>query len=62
MTAAERHWILADAPYEMQRAGLRKGGVYGYPHSIYHDGHICVIVSVRKEAVMVVRVSVAELS
>ena len=53
----DRHYILAaDEPYEQKRAGLHKGGLYGYPHTMVHDGMLCVIVSLRKEAVAVMRV------
>ncbi len=54
----DRHFILADdsTPYEQCAAGMHKGGDYGYPHTLVHDGHLHVIVSRRKEAVEVLRV------
>ena len=53
----DRAWILADdtTPYVQRAAGLHKGGDYGYPHAVEHDGALHVIVSRRKEAVEVLR-------
>jgi hypothetical protein len=51
-----RHFILADAQYSMAREGLHKGGMYGYPHTLVHQGALHVIYSLRKEAVQVLRV------
>ena len=56
-----QHLILGDAHYETRRPGAAKGGEYGYPHSIIHDGHLCVIVSRQKEAVEVLRVALIDL-
>ena len=56
-----QHLILGDAHYERRRPGAAKGGEYGYPHSIIHDGYLCVIVSRQKEAVEVLRVALSEL-
>jgi hypothetical protein len=65
----DEHFILGDGLYEQRRSGLHKGGVggskgggYGYPHSLIHDGHMHVIVSRRKEAVEVLRVALSELA
>ena len=54
----DRHFILADETtlYVKRQEGLHKGGQYGYPHTLIHDGHLCVIVSREKEAVDVLRV------
>ena len=41
----------------MKREGLHKGGLYGYPHTLVRDGYLHVIVSLYKEAVMVLRVA-----
>ena len=57
----DRHYILADQPYAMKRPGMHKGGDYGYPHTLLHDGYLCVIVSRRKEAVEVLRAPLAAL-
>jgi len=56
-----QHFILGEMHYEQRRPGKAKGGEYGYPHSIIHDGRLCVIVSRRKEAVEVLRVALSEL-
>jgi len=56
-----QHYILADSIYDMKRAGRAKGGQYGYPHSLVHDGFLYVIVSRRKEAVEVMRINLSEL-
>lgn len=57
----DRHFILGETPYEPRRAGRWKGGEYGYPHTLVHDGFLCVIVSRQKEAVEVLRVALSEL-
>ena len=56
-----RHFILADEPYEMQHSGMHKGGTYGYPHTMVHAGYLYAIFSLRKEAIAVLRVSLYEL-
>lgn len=55
------HFILGSEPYRMRRAGRSKGGDYGYPHSLVHDGYLYVIVSRQKEAEQVIRVSLRDL-
>ncbi|MBI5829690.1 MAG: glycosyl hydrolase family 32, partial [Chloroflexi bacterium] len=57
-----QHFILGDTHYERRKAGAAKGGEYGYPHSLIHAGHLCVIVSRQKEAVEVLRVALSKLS
>jgi hypothetical protein len=57
----DRHFILGETHYERRKPGLHKGGEYGYPHSIIHDGRLYVIVSRQKEAVEVLRVALDEL-
>jgi len=57
----DRHFILADERYEMKRDGMHKGGQYGYPHTMVHEGCLYVIVSRRKEAVEVLRTPLAAL-
>lgn len=52
----DRHFILGDTPYAMRAEGMHKGGQYGYPHSLVHDGALHVIISRRKEAVEALRV------
>lgn len=56
-----RHFVLADEPYEMQRLGMHKGGTYGYPHTMVHDGYLYLIFSLRKEAVAALRVPLSQL-
>jgi len=57
----DRNCILADEPYEQKRPGMHKGGEYGYPHTLIHEGHLCVIISRQKEAVEVLRVPLSSL-
>ena len=57
----DRHFILGDESYAQRRPGTYKGGEYGYPHTLVHDGRLCVIVSRQKEAVQVLRVALEEL-
>ncbi len=59
----DRHFILADdrTPYVRRVDGLHKGGDYGYPHTLVHEGALHVIVSRRKEAVEVLRVPLSTL-
>jgi len=52
----DRHYVLADEHYDRKRPGMHKGGDYGYPHTLIHDGRLAVIVSRQKEAVEVLRV------
>ena len=54
----DRHFILGDAYYTMKREGMHKGGQYGYPHTMLHEGRLYAIVSRRKEAVEVLRVPI----
>jgi hypothetical protein len=54
----DRTFILADDAYTARRAGLHKAGEYGYPHTLWHDGRLYVIVSRQKEAVEVLRCAV----
>ncbi len=59
----DRHIVLADeaALYAARLPGMHKGGQYGYPHSLIHDGHFHVIVSRVKEAVQVFRMPLSAL-
>ena len=54
----DKHWILGDDEYIMKREGLHKGGQYGYPHTMLHEGYLYVIISRRKEAVQVIRLPI----
>jgi hypothetical protein len=55
------HFILGDDHYASRRKGRWKGGEYGYPHTMVHEGHLYVIVSRQKEAVEVLRVALSQL-
>jgi hypothetical protein len=57
----DRHFVLADEEYVQRRPGLHKGGLYGYPHTMIHDGCLYAIVSLRKEAVAALRVAISSL-
>ncbi|MSU48066.1 MAG: hypothetical protein EXS37_03085 [Opitutus sp.] len=57
----DRHFILGDTPYQRLKEGGSKGGEYGYPHTLVHDGYLYTIVSRQKEAVQVLRVALSEL-
>jgi len=57
----DRHFILADETYEQQKEGLHKGGEYGYPHTLIHEGGLYIIVSRRKEAIEVIRTPIDRL-
>ena len=57
----DRHFVLGDSPYQRLQAGGHKGGEYGYPHTLVHDGSLYTIVSRQKEAVQVLRVALADL-
>jgi predicted neuraminidase len=56
----DRHAILGEGRYAQLKPGRAKGGEYGYPHALVHDGHLYVIVSRQKEAIEVLRVAVAD--
>jgi len=58
----DQHYILGDEHYVMRRPGAAKGGQYGYPHSLVHDGQLYVIISRHKEAIEVLRVALSELA
>lgn len=58
----DRHFVLGEQHYESARTGRWKGGEYGYPHTLVHDGWLYVIVSRQKEAVQVLRVKLADLA
>jgi hypothetical protein len=54
----DRHFILKDESCERQFPGMYKGGDYGYPHTLVHDGYLHVIYSVCKEGVSALRVPI----
>ena len=55
------HYIIGVDHYSQRRPGHGKGGEYGYPTSLIHDGWLYVIVSRQKEAVQVLRVRCSQL-
>lgn len=61
-TTFDHHWVLGDEATAPRRAGRAKGGEYGYPHSLVHDGSLYVIVSRQKESVCVLRTALSELA
>ncbi|HYJ65189.1 MAG TPA: exo-alpha-sialidase [Parafilimonas sp.] len=57
-----KNYIIADEPYTLKKEGLWKGGEYGYPHTMIHDGYMYVIVSRQKEAIEILRFKLDELN
>jgi hypothetical protein len=57
----DRHYVLGEKHYQRRFEGHAKGGEYGYPHSVIHEGRLYVIVSRQKEAVEVLSVALTEL-
>ncbi|MBR2337933.1 MAG: exo-alpha-sialidase [Clostridia bacterium] len=55
------HVILSDAPYTQQFAGMYKGGLYGYPHTVIWQDRLWVICSKRKECIEVASVRLEDL-
>ncbi|MFD0716153.1 exo-alpha-sialidase [Paenibacillus sp. GCM10027626] len=54
----DRHYILGDESFGQKFPGLHKGGDYGYPHSLIHDGYLYIIFSIQKERVAVIRTAI----
>ena len=52
----DQSYILADKSYSQGYEGLHKAGVYGYSHTMIHDGWLYVIFSIQKERVAVLRI------
>jgi len=50
-----KNYILADEPYKLKKAGLWKGGQYGYPHTMIYNGYLYVIISRQKESIEIIR-------
>jgi hypothetical protein len=57
----KQHFILGDTHYTQRQPGRWKGGEYGYPHTLIHEGYFYVIVSRQKEGVEVMRVALKDL-
>ena len=49
-------YVLRDEPHTPFRADSRKGGLYGYPHSLVHNGYLYVIYSKHKEEIEITRI------
>ncbi|MHB1485855.1 MAG: exo-alpha-sialidase [Saccharofermentanales bacterium] len=56
-----KHYILKDEAYAKRFEGLYKGGTYGYPHSMIHQGYLYVIYSLMKESIAVSRIKIDDL-
>ncbi len=54
-------YVLRDEGYDMRFEGRWKGGVYGYPHTLVHDGVLYVIYSQCKEGVELTRLALADI-
>ena len=52
----DRNFILGEQAYPMAQPGRTKGGEYGYPNVLIHDGWLHVIVSRQKEGIEALRV------
>lgn len=57
----DRNWILSDDHYTQLYEGRWKGGDYGYPFALVHDGYVYVIVSRHKERIEVLRIEISAL-
>ena len=51
----DRSHILADKAYAQVCPGMHKAGVYGYGHTMIHDGFLYVIFSIQKEQIAFLR-------
>ena len=54
-------YLLQTESYRQQFPGLYKGGVYGYPHGVVEGDSMYIIYSKHKEAIDVMRISLANL-
>ncbi|WP_135552984.1 exo-alpha-sialidase [Paenibacillus cymbidii] len=57
----DRHYVLCDERCERKYEGMFKGGDYGYPHTLVHDGYLHAIFSVTKEEIRAVRLPLSML-
>jgi len=57
-----QQYIIADELYHLKKAGLWKGGQYGYPHTMIWKGYMYIIISRQKEAIEVIRFKLNQLS
>ena len=56
-----KQYLIADQAYTLRKAGLWKGGQYGYPHTMVDGGYLYVIVSRQKEAIEIIRFAISQL-
>ncbi len=56
-----KHFIIADELYTLQKEGLWKGGQYGYPHTMIYKNDFYIIVSRQKEAIEIIRLKIDQL-
>ena len=54
-------YVLRDEPYQAISEDGRKGGLYGYPHTLVHDGYLYVIYSKRKEKIEISRIRLEDI-
>lgn len=57
----DQAYIIRDEKYDQIFEGLYKGGLYGYPHTLIHDGIMYVIYSKHKEAVEITRIKLSDI-
>lgn len=57
----DKSWILSDDHYTQLYAGRWKGGDYGYPYALVHDGYVYVVLSRHKERIEMLRIEIDEL-
>lgn len=58
----DKTYIIAKDKHTRKYNGKWKGGDFGYPYSIVHDGYIYVIVSRHKEKIEVIRIALNQLN
>ena len=49
----DREFVIAGERTKMRVPGLHKNGIYGYPHSLVHNGRLYIICSIHKEDIVV---------
>lgn len=60
--AFTQNYIIVNELYHLKKAGLWKGGQYGYPHTMIYNGYMYVIISRQKEAIEVLRFNLKQIS
>ena len=58
----DESYIVRDEPHEMKFPGMHKEAIYGYPHTLVHEGYMYIIYSKSKEGVEVTKLSLEQLS